>query len=104
MGPQERPGHIRVAVACSPSPGIAVEVELWVLPGATLAHAIRESGLCERFPGAALEQQETGIWGRPCGPDTPLHPGDRVELYRALEMDPKEARRLRASRAPKRGR
>ena len=104
MGPKGPPGRIRVAVACSPSPGVAVEVELWVPCGATLDDAIRESGLSERFPAVALEQQETGIWGRPCGRATLLHAGDRVELYRPLEMDPKEARRLRASRAPKRGR
>ena len=30
---------------------------------------------------------------------TPLHDGDRVELLRALKLDPKQARRLRAERA-----
>ena len=104
MAAEDRPGRIRVAVACSPSPGVAVEVELWMPHGATAADAIRASGLCERFPAGGLEQQETGIWGRPCGPDTQLQSGDRVELYRPLAMDPKEARRLRASRMPKRGR
>ena len=104
MGPEDLPDRIRVAVACSPSPGVAVEVELWLPRGASLADAVRESGLRERFPDRALEQQDTGIWGRPCGADTVLHPGDRVELYRPLEMDPKEARRLRASRRAKRGR
>jgi putative ubiquitin-RnfH superfamily antitoxin RatB of RatAB toxin-antitoxin module len=104
MASEDRVDRIRVAVACSPSPGLAVEVDVWVRPGASLGEAIRESGLVERFAGCGLEDQATGVWGRPCPPETPLRPGDRVELYRPLAMDPKEARRLRASRPPKRGR
>jgi putative ubiquitin-RnfH superfamily antitoxin RatB of RatAB toxin-antitoxin module len=36
-----------------------------------------------------------GIWSRVQPPDTLLRDRDRVELYRALRVDPKEARRLR---------
>ena len=96
--------RFRVAVACSPSPGIAEEVEVWVSGGASVADAIRESGFAERFLGGDFDDQETGIWGRPCPRNTLLRPGDRVELYRPLAMDPKDARRLRASRRPKRAR
>ncbi len=32
---------------------------------------------------------------------TPLHDGDRVELLRGLQIDPKQARRLRALRSGK---
>ena len=35
----------------------------------------------------------TGVWGRMVGRSRPLRPGDRVELYRPLAMDPREARR-----------
>ena len=94
---------MRVAVACSPSPGVAVEVEVWIRPGATAGEALRESGLLERFADCGLEQQALGIWGRACRAETPLRSGDRVELYRPLAMDPKEARRLRASPRTKRG-
>ena len=104
MAAEDRLEQIRVAVACSPSPGVAVEVEVWIRRGTMLGDVVRASGLLERFAGCGLEQQETGIWGRPCAPETLLHPGDRVELYRPLAMDPKEARRLRASRRPKRSR
>ncbi len=104
MASEDPADRIRVAVACSPSPGVAVEVDVWVRPGADLGEAVRQSGLVERFQGCGLERQETGVWGRPCPPDTLLRPGDRVELYRPLAMDPKEARRLRASRRAKRGR
>lgn len=36
-----------------------------------------------------------GIWGKKAQPDTTLHDGDRLELYRPLLVDPKTARRLR---------
>ncbi len=39
-----------------------------------------------------------GVWGRPQAPDWPLRDGDRVEVYRVLTVDPKEARRLRYKR------
>jgi len=74
------------------------------VPGAAAGEALRESGLLERFADCGLEQQALGIWGRPCRPETPLRSGDRVELHRPLAMDPKEARRMRASPRPKRRR
>lgn len=43
------------------------------------------------------------IFGRAASLQTPLHEGDRVELLRALRMDPKQARRKRAERAARRG-
>lgn len=39
-----------------------------------------------------------GIHGRRVALDTPLADGDRVEIYRPLRVDPKEARRQRALR------
>ena len=65
--------------------------------GATVGDAIRESGLEQRFPGEHLDTLPTGIWGRPVDRDQVVSDGDRVEIYRPLEMDPREARRLRAS-------
>jgi putative ubiquitin-RnfH superfamily antitoxin RatB of RatAB toxin-antitoxin module len=98
------PGDVVVAVACSPEPGRAVEVEVCVAAGATVLDVVRRSGLLERFAQIDLSRQAVGVWGRACPLDTPVHAGDRVEIYRPLEMDPKEARRLRASRRPSRPR
>ena len=39
-----------------------------------------------------------GVFGEPATPDTKLADGDRIELYRPLKVDPKEARRRRAGR------
>ena len=66
--------------------------------GATVADAIRASGLETAFAidTAALQ---AGVWSKPVGRNARLAQGDRVELYRALKVDPKEARRRRAQRA-----
>jgi putative ubiquitin-RnfH superfamily antitoxin RatB of RatAB toxin-antitoxin module len=45
-------------------------------------------------------KQAFGIFGKRTALDHPLSEGDRVEIYRALAMDPKEARRLRARKKP----
>ena len=41
---------------------------------------------------------QVGVFGRPVAMDRILQSHDRVEVYRPLEMSPKEARRLRAKR------
>jgi uncharacterized protein len=89
---------LHVAVACSPRAGVAVEIAVELPAGATALDAIRASGVLERHPELDLGTQTIGIWGRACALDARLQDGDRVELYRALTMDPNEARRLRARR------
>lgn len=93
------PASIRVAVACSPRPGVAVEVALDVPAASTALDAIRTSGLLERHAELDLEAQSIGIWGRAVALETVLKAGDRVEIYRPLAIDPKAARRLRAAQA-----
>jgi putative ubiquitin-RnfH superfamily antitoxin RatB of RatAB toxin-antitoxin module len=75
---------------------LAVEAPASVVAGATVLEAIRASGLLEQFPELDVSSLTVGIWGRPCLLDAGLNAGDRVEIYRPLAMDPKEARRLRA--------
>ena len=71
-----------------------VEVELE--EGARVADALAASGLPGLLPGEAPSSSRIGIWGTPASPHTELRDRDRVELYRDLEADPKEARRQRA--------
>ena len=67
-------------------------------PGATIVDAIRASGIA-REPGVGeIDYSRVGVFGRVVGADTPLRDGDRVELYRPLKIDPKEARRRRAGK------
>ena len=95
-------GQITVEVAYA-EPRRQLIVPLQVAPGTTAAQAVRQSGICREFP--ALEEEarwELGIFSKQCPPDTVLRPGDRVEIYRPLLIDPKEARRLKAEVAQRR--
>ncbi len=72
-------------------------IELQVPPGTTIAEAIERSGITELFPEIDLSKNKVGIFGKLAKLDTELQPGDRVEIYRPLIADPKEARRKRAA-------
>jgi putative ubiquitin-RnfH superfamily antitoxin RatB of RatAB toxin-antitoxin module len=61
--------------------------------GATVADAIALSGFAERFSGEKLDAMQTGIWGRPVDRCYQVNDGDRVEIYRPLQRDPRDARR-----------
>ena len=67
--------------------------------GSTLAQALVRSGamaeLAELAEQLANGELTAGIWGRAAMPSQVLEDGDRVELYRALRVDPKVARRER---------
>ena len=62
---------------------------------AVVADALRLSSIEERFPEVSLDELQAGIWGKPVERAHALRDGDRVEVYRPLEMDPREARRLK---------
>ncbi len=68
-------------------------VALLLEKGATVAVAIDSSGLAENYPDESLADLSTGIWGRIVDRDCILQDGDRVEVYRPLQLDPREARR-----------
>ncbi|WP_022948458.1 RnfH family protein [Methylohalobius crimeensis] len=63
--------------------------------GMTVAEALEESGILKVFPEIDPTAAKVGVFGRPCRLDRKLKAGDRVEIYRPLTMDPKEARRYR---------
>ncbi len=77
-------------------PDVQSIVSLRLDAGATVETAIRRSGLLERFCEIHLEKNKVGIFGTPCSLTRPLRAGDRVEIYRPLIADPREARRRRA--------
>ncbi|UXY14056.1 RnfH family protein [Chitiniphilus purpureus] len=72
-------------------------VPLTLPGGSTAGHAIQASGLLADFPEIDLARNAIGIFSRPCRLDTVLRDGDRVEIYRPLIADPKEARRQRVA-------
>lgn len=66
--------------------------------GMTLEDALAQSGLLEKHP--ELHGLSVGIFSRAVPLDTPLKAGDRVELYRPLQLNPMEIRRQRARSKP----
>ena len=72
-------------------------ISLELPPGSTVNDAIRKSRIHERFPSQDLSGLEVGIWGRVVPRNQRLEAGDRIEIYRPLEMDPREARRRLAA-------
>lgn len=81
-------------------------VELKVSQGTTAYEAAVQSGITRDFPELDLEVAPMGIFGQALGTKGlapakgyQLQDGDRVEIYRPLKADPKEARRKRAAKA-----
>ena len=68
-------------------------VEVDVPEGANVAAAIEASAIADRFPRESLDELPVGIWGREASREAGIRDGDRIEIYRPLAMDPKEARR-----------
>ena len=77
-------------------PDEQVAIRLQMAPGATVVQAIQKSGLLLRYPQITLATARVGVFGKIVTWDTTLNTGDRVEIYRPLTVDPKEARRRRA--------
>ncbi|MGC2520919.1 MAG: RnfH family protein [Burkholderiales bacterium] len=82
-------------------PGRQVLRRLSLPADSSIADAIRASRLLAEFPEIDLSRNRIGIYGRLAQPDARLRDGDRVEIYRPLQGDPKEARRNRAQRRGK---
>lgn len=61
--------------------------------GARVADAISRSSISRQFPDESLDDLEVGVWGRQVTREHVLSDGDRVEILRPLELDPREARR-----------
>jgi len=84
---------IEVAYAL-PDEQLILEVE--VPAESTVEHAIKRSGILERYPQIDLETDKVGIFGKMCKLNASLKNKDRIEIYRALIADPKESRRQKA--------
>jgi putative ubiquitin-RnfH superfamily antitoxin RatB of RatAB toxin-antitoxin module len=95
MGPAEPVAALAVCVAYSPHAGAVDEVALTLPVGATVRDALLQSRLSDRHPEIDPAAPRVGVWGKLRALDDQLRDQDRVEIYRPLQVDPKEARRLR---------
>jgi putative ubiquitin-RnfH superfamily antitoxin RatB of RatAB toxin-antitoxin module len=69
---------------------------------ATVLQALQESGLLTLCPEIDLAGSRIGVWGKLKKLDDRLRDQDRIEIYRPLRVDPKEARRQRQRSREKR--
>jgi len=63
----------------------------------TIAEGIAKSGILKLCPDINLDEQKVGVFGKVAKPDSPLKPGDRVEIYRAITCDPAKVPRVNGS-------
>ena len=84
--------HIEVVYAL-PDQQYLVHVEL--PHGSTVGQALDAASRVAPFSGLDLTSGNIGVFGRLVDRATVLHPEDRVEIYRPLRIDPRQARRQR---------
>jgi len=75
-------------------------LELELPEGATLSDAVTAAKLHEQCPELSTDGLTVGVWGQvEKSPESrKLKAGDRVEIYRALTIDPMAARKARADK------
>lgn len=73
--------------------------------GSTAAEALEQSGFKAQFPEVDFTLAGMGVFsrlldgrGNPTPDDYVMQDGDRLELYRPLQVDPKKARLQRAAK------
>ena len=86
---------LAITVVYSPGPRRVTEVALRLTPPCTVQQALQASGLTQTHPELDLAACLVGVWGRKAALGQTLRDQDRVEIYRALTVDPKVARRAR---------
>jgi len=86
---------IEVAYA---SPQQSWLIQCNVEEGTTIQQAIEISGILKRCSDIDLETNRVGIFSKIVALDVLVGAGDRIEIYRPLIIDPKQARRLRAEK------
>jgi putative ubiquitin-RnfH superfamily antitoxin RatB of RatAB toxin-antitoxin module len=88
--------YINIQVACATEIKQKV-ISLQVPEGTGLAAAVALSGIADEFPELDMSTSSMGIYGRVESPHRILADQDRVEIYRPLLTNPRQARLNRAA-------
>jgi hypothetical protein len=72
-------------------------ISVTVSPGTTAEMALQQSAISDLFPDEDFSDYQLGIWGKLVTRSYSLKNGDRLEIYRPLLIDPREARRALAA-------
>lgn len=94
--PVENIDLITVEVAYA-LPELQSVITIKVKQGATALQAILQSGILDQHTEINLNKLTVGIFGKHVKSNYILNAHDRLEIYRPLLINPKEARRLRAA-------
>ena len=78
-----------------------VIIPVMVEVGSTIEQVIDRSGVTTLFPEINLEQQKVGVFSQMSALTDKVNHGDRIEIYRPLVIDPKDARRRKATKVKK---
>lgn len=94
------PNKIQVEIIYA-LPSLQKQYQLEVLVNSTILQALEASGIFQDFP--ELQQQELllGVWGKRVTMQYVLQPDDRIEIYRPLLIEPKQARQIKVMRERK---
>ncbi|HET8882950.1 MAG TPA: RnfH family protein [Solimonas sp.] len=79
-------------------PDRQILIALRVPAGTRVSAVLAQTDLPRRFPEIDPATATLGIFGQRVPADHELRAGDRVEIYRPLRADPKQARRARVAR------
>lgn len=93
----EVPDSIEIEVVYA-EPARAWQFRVRVPVACAVGEAVSRSGLLQAVPELDPAALSLGIYGRRVAADQPLAAGDRIEIYRPLTADPKQARRRRVRR------
>lgn len=87
---------LKIEICYAPRAHACCLLSFEVALGTTVQEAIQQSNLLPMFPELSLATLKVGIYSRRVQLAEPLQQGDRIEIYRPLTIDPKQARLLRA--------
>jgi uncharacterized protein len=101
MCPAEPDAELECTLLWDAESGVR-ELSLRLPAAATVADALRAAREAWNDPALIDATMRSGVWGEECALDRRLQDGDRVEIYRPLPHDPREARRRRVQAARRR--
>lgn len=97
MAIDKSPGDARLSVeVVYAERGRQLLRQIEVGPGTTALEAVRKADLGAEFPDLRPADAGIAVWGRIVEAGEVLRHGDRVEVLRPLQIDPRDARRTLA--------
>lgn len=69
-----------------------------MLASSTVQQVVEASGVLQEFPELQIHELMLGIWGRRVTLEQVVQTDDRIEIYRPLVIDPKQARKAKAKK------